>query len=297
MNSIVIILTYNGEKYIKKCLDSVLSTKGKFDILVIDNKSKDNTRKILKQYHQIIKLIFLDENLGFAGGNNIGFRYAIENKYKFAILLNQDTIVDKYWFVNLIKVFKDEKVGAAQSLIMLYKNRELINTIGNKMNFLGFGRVNGLGKKISEVDLKYEIGYVSGASACFRVDILKKTGLFDEYFFCYHEDLDLSYRIKKLGYKLVLAKDSIVYHDYEFLSNTKKIYLSERNRLIFLFSIYKLYMYIILMPLIILSEIFMIFYSIKTHSFLEKLRAYLGVLKSFEHIYKKRKRIMEMKNI
>ena len=192
----------------------------------------------------------------------------------------------------MLKEFKDKGVGSVQSLIMLYKDKKRINTYGNKLNFLGIGKVQGLGRTLKEVKLPYEIDYSSGACCAYRVSVLKEIGFFDEYFFCYHEDLDLGYRIRKAGFKNVLAKDSIVYHDYEFKKNKNKFFFIERNRLIFLFSIYPWYFYILLFPFIIFSEILILIYATFKGFLKEKLKAYRAFLKSFPHVRKRRKLIL-----
>lgn len=120
----VIVLNYYGEKVIETTLDSLLDInypKSKYEIIVVDNNSKDNSREILSRYskdHSNIKLVFLDKNLGFSKGNNVGIRRA---KGEFVALLNNDCVVYKNWLGELVKTAtKDKKIFAVNSKILLY---------------------------------------------------------------------------------------------------------------------------------------------------------------------------------
>ena len=143
MKVYIIIVTYNAEKYIKDCLGSVFSFLPKeldVTVIIIDNNSSDGTIEFIKENYPQIKLMENKENLGFAGGNNLGMKCAIDRGADYIYLLNQDTIVEEGWLDKALSLAEsDSQVGAVQSLLMLWPEKERINSWGNEIHFLGFG--------------------------------------------------------------------------------------------------------------------------------------------------------------
>jgi GT2 family glycosyltransferase len=236
--------------------------------------------------------------MGFAGGNNVAMRQILESKeYKYIVLLNIDTVVDKDWLTELVRRAElDSQIGAVQSLILLHDQPDLINTSGNQMHYLGFGWCGSYGLRVTGYGLRVlEIGYASGAAVLYRADVLRQVGLFDEKFFMYHEDLDLSWRIRLVGYKVVLAPKSLVYHKYQFSRNKKKWFWSERNRLWCFFSNYSLRTIILFLPIFIFMELGILLYSLIDGWFEEKIRSYGEILGSIDYIIKKRRQVQRIR--
>jgi GT2 family glycosyltransferase len=229
----IIILNWNGEKYIKECLESVLKTEyPNFEVIVVDNASTDRSKEIIKRYPQV-KLIENKKNLGFCEGNNIGIRCAIGD---IIILLNNDTTVDRNWIKEILKKFEEPKVGIV-GCRLYFPRRNIIQSLGWKIKFLGYWESIGAGysdrEQFNYVD---EVDYVSGSALAIKREVLNKVGLLDPYFYAYCEDIDLCYRARRAGYKVVTS-NAIVYHHESISWNyfpIKKIYLSYRNKLYFI---------------------------------------------------------------
>jgi len=152
----IIIVTYNASEYLGELfssLEEIEYPREDFEIIVVDNASTDDTVKRLRNYElQITNLQILinQKNTGFAQGNNIGLRYALEKNFDYAYLLNQDTIVDPIFLQEAVAVGEsDEKIGAVQSLLMLWPDKDLINSWGNEIHYLGFAYAGGYKEKIS----------------------------------------------------------------------------------------------------------------------------------------------------
>jgi GT2 family glycosyltransferase len=296
----IIILTYNSERYFRPLLDSLrqqdeagLAVK----IIVIDNASVDGSIDIIKNEYSEVLVIQNKENLGFAAGNNVGLKYAINNGFDYTVLLNQDIRVDKDWLVYLAKSFDENKnLGAVQPLIRRFPVTEKINTAGNIFHYLGIGFSGYDGCLVEEVKpMAKEINYASGAAMMLAIPVLKKIGLFDESFFMYHEDTDLALRLKFAGYKIFLNPKAQVYHQYEFSRSIKKFYFIERNRYVLLLKFYKWPTLFLILPAFVFLEAGMFCQSIFTGYFLERLKAYkyFFSLKNLKDILLKRKVIQK----
>jgi hypothetical protein len=214
----IIIVNYNGYKYLGTCLSSLLPTCYKnYEIIVVDNNSSDDSVKKIKYYQNIfqdkLKLISLKENTGFTGGNNSGLSKA---KGEYVVFLNNDTKVSPEWLSELVNVMeKRSEVGFAQSLLVLLgKGNCRIDSAGDFIDY--FGRSSRRGgdwpehmKAYSKVD---EIFSGRGAALIIRMKIIEEIGSFDPLFFATYEDVDLCWRIRLRGYKGVLVPSSVVYH-------------------------------------------------------------------------------------
>ena len=287
----VIILTYNNEEEIFPCLKSVLrqSYQGEFQVVVVDNNSTDKTVEVVKNFPQV-HLIELDKNLGYAGGNNIGIEWAYKQGFDYFIVLNPDMEVDIDWLKNmLITVEKVDKPGLIQSKVLFWHEPYRINTVGNPLHFLGFSWSGGYKKLSSQFLSIQEVPVASGSACLFSRQLVDKIGIFDDYYFMYHEDVDLSVRSRLAGFKNYLAPNAKVWHKYSFSFGTKKFYYSERNRLIMLFSYYKFLTIVAILPMFIATELSLLFYALFTGWLKWKIKSYGGFLRAGFHIWRKRR--------
>lgn len=296
---IISILSYNGEKHLPQCLESVRKIdypKSEHEVIIVDNASVDSSVEFIKNNYPEYKLIESKINMGFAGGNNISWQKAKELQADYFVLLNQDTVVEPNFLSELvISIESDKKIAACQSLIMLWSKKELINSCGNKLHYLGFGYAGGYLRPRTEFPELFsnktiDIGYASGGCVIYRMTALEKTGLFDEEFFAYHEDLDLSWKLRLAGYKIVLAPSSVIYHNYEFSRSIKKYYWMEKNRFIVFFTNYKLRTIFLILPIMLCMELGLFLSSIKSGFYIHKLQAYLFFLKPRSWLYLTKRR-------
>ena len=225
--SIAVILV-NWKKYnlTSKCIDSLNKSNYKnFKIILVDNEYSEKSLIELKnKYNELI--VFKEKNnLGFAGGNNIGIRYALENDYDYIMLLNNDTEVKENFILPLVeRIEKDHSLGAVQPLILNFSNKSIIWNAGGKLNkFLGLTSTRLNNNKLnSSIVFDDYTDWISGCCILIKSEILTKVGLLDEKFFNYYEDVDWSLRMKNLGYDLGFVKESIIYHHGSSSSKNKK---------------------------------------------------------------------------
>lgn len=215
MKTISIIVTYNGEKWIRKCLESILSTNAPVDILVIDNQSTDNTQKIIKDNYPKVDLICSDQNLGFGKANNIGLKRALNEKYDYVFLLNQDAWIEKNTINELIEQhLKNPQYGILAPL-QLNGDGSLIDsyfqqyTIAPCRELITNLLINGELKDI------YTVPFANAACWLLPKETLQKIGGFDPLFPHYGEDDDYVNRAKQHGIRIGLCPHSKVYHDRE----------------------------------------------------------------------------------
>lgn len=212
----IIIANYNGEEYLKTCLSSVLLSLYKnFEIIVIDDGSTDTSINIIKEFQEKDKRIVLvknHKNRGAAASRNRAVKFS---KGEILIFLDNDTEVDKQWIDMMLPEFNsDSKVGAVQSVLLDFQKRNLIQNAGVRLwAETGWGLPFYQWEKYNIVyeKLPNEIVAISAAIAVTKEAYLATRG-FDEMESVVTEDLDLSWRLWVNGYKIKLARKSIVYH-------------------------------------------------------------------------------------
>jgi len=225
--SIAVILV-NWKKYnlTSKCIDSLNKSNYKnFKIILVDNEYSEKSLIDLRNKHKELIVFKEKNNLGFAGGNNIGIRYALENDYDYIMLLNNDTEVKENFILPLVeRIEKDHSLGAVQPLILNFSNKSIIWNAGGKLNkFLGLTSTRLNNNKLnSSIVFDDYTDWISGCCILIKSEILTKVGLLDEKFFNYYEDVDWSLRMKNLGYDLGFVKESIIYHHGSSSSKNKK---------------------------------------------------------------------------
>jgi GT2 family glycosyltransferase len=301
----ILIVAWNGREDLYRCLESIHKSRvfySSFDVFIVDNGSIDGTVDWLIDSYPWVQIIPLKENLGFAGGNNEGWKVIETFNYKYLLLLNQDTEVKGYWLNEIVRAAEKEKsIAAIQPIILQMKNPTLINTIGNPIHFLGFGYSGGNGQNLDSIKFEKEvidIPYTSGACVLLRIEIIRKIGLFDPLFFSYNEDLDLGWRILLSGYRNCLCISSRILHNYQYLkSGLKKNHWIERNRIIGILKNYHIATIFAYLPILFGFEIFMLGYAAITGWFFLKLEGYVDILRELKQIHHNRKRIQEFRKV
>jgi GT2 family glycosyltransferase len=209
LNIYVVIVTYNGMKWINKCLQNALQSDIKINIILIDNCSTDETVDFIKNNYPDIDLIQAGENLGFGRANNIGIKKALKNNTDYVFLLNQDGYVEKDTISKLVSFHTDhpeygvlspqQKNGSGTWLDKKFKNIVLGQCVTN--TFLEAGKTI------------HDVSFVMAAFWLISADCLMKVGVFDPLFFHYGEDGDYLSRVRFHGFKIGVVMDSIAYHD------------------------------------------------------------------------------------
>ncbi|MBK5244418.1 MAG: glycosyltransferase family 2 protein [Eubacteriaceae bacterium] len=209
----IIIPNFNGEKYIGNCLDSLMEQTfdhlGKSEIIVVDDCSKDNSVNIIKNF-QDVRLIENSENSGFARSVNQGIRASSGD---YCLLLNNDVVVDGDFVKNLYEhIAGNPRVFSVSSKMIRYYERDKLDDAGDFYNILGWAFKRGDGAKLNRYDKPTAIFSTCAGAGIYRRSILDEIGLFDEAFFAYMEDVDLSYRGLIFGYENHYEPKAFCYH-------------------------------------------------------------------------------------
>lgn len=213
MNVSVVIPNWNGAEYIKDCIDSLLSQSIKCNVVVVDNGSADNSDKVLATYGSKIVVLKQKKNLGFANGVNIGIKYVLENNSKYIALFNNDAVADKNWLRNLLAILDtDINVGIVTGKFLQF-DKNYIDSTGDFMTIFGLSYPRGRNEiDKGQYDKKTDIFAGTGGASLYRAEMIKQIGLFDNDFFAYFEDVDISFRAQLAGWKVKFQPEALAYH-------------------------------------------------------------------------------------
>lgn len=211
----VIIPLWNGEKWIRPCLAALVrqaeTAPFALEAIVVDNGSQDSGPDIVKRDFPGVRLLRNQDNLGFAGGCNVGLAEAAGD---VLVLLNQDTVVRPLWLTGLVDAVDNPGVGVAGSLALLADGATIQHAGGVVDWPLGVARHLGYGERHNNrLDAAADVPFVTGASLAMRKEVLERIGLLDEDFFPgYYEDVDFCWRARDAGYSIRYVPDSVLVH-------------------------------------------------------------------------------------
>ena len=240
----IAIVNLNGKDYLRDCLESITGLdypSEKIEIIIVDNGSTDSSVSFIQSEYGQVKIIKNNKNMGFAYANNQAAKAA---KGEYIAFLNNDTKVDSKWLIELIRpIYGDNETVASGSKVLSMDGKSL-DFVGGMINFEGKGFQIDFGlpvEKDTHNQYKY-LPFVNGGAMLIRRAVFLDIGGFDEDFFAYYEDVDLGWRLWVLGYKVIFAPGSIVYHHHHgtsrVFSEDKLRFLKERNSL---YSVFKNY--------------------------------------------------------
>lgn len=300
----VVVLTFDAERHVDACLGSLarLDAAGlEASVLVVDNGSRDGTVAAVRGRFPGVELLEAGQNLGFAGGNDLGLSAALARGADWIYLLNPDTDVDPAFLREAVAVGEaDPGAAAVQSLLLLHPERELVNTAGNRIHFLGFGHCGGYrSPRAAAPSEPVEIAFASGAAVLLRAAALREVGLLDAELFLYQEDQDLGLRLRLAGWRARLAPRSLVWHHYAFGRNPAKYYWLERNRYLVLAKNLSLRTLAVLAPMLLLAELAMLGLALAGGWLGPKLRADLALLspRRWAHVRAERARVQALRRV
>jgi len=261
MRVLTVVLSWNSKKYIGECLDSL--KKNKAEIILVEGGSTDGSLEYLKDLIKgspfilergpLLNLIEIhNKNLGYAGGNNVGLRYALEQKADFVWIVNPDIVVDINALEEAMKVMiKDEKIAVVGSKVYFapgfefHKDRYIKKQQGKILWYAGgendwknvYAVHYGMNEEDKgQFDVEKEVEFATGSSMLFRCSALRQVGIIDEKYFLYYEENDLCQRLKKAGWKLMYAPKSVVWHKVgqaTGIGTPLADYYIARNRMLF----------------------------------------------------------------
>ena len=247
MKCSIIILNWNGAEMLRRYLPSVVehTTLSDCEIVVADNGSTDNSLEVLSTAFPSVRTLVLDRNYGFAEGYN---RALAVTESTYTVLLNSDVEVTKGWLEPLLAYMDTHPdVAAVQPKIRSWLHRdrfEHAGAAGGFINALGYPYCRGrvlwhVEQDKGQYDTPAEVAWTSGACMCVRTAVYKDCGGLDAAFFAHMEEIDLCWRMRNKGWRLVCLPQSVVYHlgggslNYE---SPRKTYLNHRNNLLMIYK-------------------------------------------------------------
>ena len=249
------------------CMESLYKQTWKdFEVIVVDNASKDGSVAYIKEHYPDIRLIEMDTNTGFSAAVNAGIKAA---KAPYVFLLNNDTECEPNCVKELYHTIrKSKKNFSVSSQMIQYHNRECIDSAGDVYTVLGWAFNRGNGKQTSLYSKEERVFTACAGAALYQKAVFDEIGYFDENFFAYREDIDIGYRARIHGYENIYCPTAKVYHIGSGTSGSKhnefKVKLGVRN------NIYLNYKNMPVPFLILNLPFLLIGYSIKWMYFIKK---------------------------
>ncbi len=236
-----VVLNYNGWQDATECVESLKKvTYSRLKILIVDNGSTDASGlELEKLVGENIELLTTNKNLGIAGGNNIGIKYALKHDADFVLILSNDTTATPDLIEPLLEVIiNDQKIAAVGPKILYYDDPSLIWFAGAKINpFLARAPIIGANQPDASLTGVLDVDLLMGCCMMVRREAFEQVGFFDERFFFQNEDLEFSYRLKKADWTIKVSSDSRLYHKISRTITPESYdrwYYSTRNRLLFI---------------------------------------------------------------
>ncbi len=285
----VVVLNFNGRKYLKECLNSLLATDyPRLTIIVIDNGSTDGSAEFIRANYPNVKVIKHGHNYGYACAYNVVIG-AIQGEY--IALLNNDILVEPSWLKELVPYAENAEVAAVTPKMKFLHDKTRINAAGGNCDLYGVGWNRGNGEvDTGQYDVVQEVFYGNGGALLIKKRAWREVGPFDERYFMYGEDLDWCWRARLKGYKIIYVPYAEVRHHWRG-SGAPMVYLLERHWLSTVLKNYSLKTLIQLMPqylaLKALKAIWLIARA-KSREKLTVLKAILWNLSNLRESWKKR---------
>ena len=209
----VVVPNWNGASSLPACLDSLLTQTTPADIIVVDNNSTDSSLKLLADHYLQVETRRLSTNTGFAGGVNAGIRRAMKNGATYVALFNNDAVADNNWLTSLVEVLNKHKGAGLATGRLLNSVGSHLDSTGESYTTWGLPFPRGRGERdIDRYDSDKWVFGASGGASIYRIKMLQKIGLFDEDFFAYYEDVDISFRAQLAGWKVIYEPSAKAYH-------------------------------------------------------------------------------------
>ncbi|MEM3046828.1 MAG: glycosyltransferase family 2 protein [Candidatus Bathyarchaeia archaeon] len=288
----VVIGYYKKQEDADECLFSVFKTNyPDFEVLLIDNGSHDGAAEFFKEKYGRLKIAKNAINRGSGGAWNTGFNL-ISGDSKYVAFIDCDVVVEPDWLIEMVKVAeRSAAIGGCQPKILSYWQPDMFEYNGSAgmwMDVYGYALNRGrvfyhVEKDEGQYDLPCETFFIGGSVFFVRCDILREIGLFDESFFIYHEELDLAWRIRLNGYKVVCIPSSVVWHKGGGKRDKTTLFRKHRNNIYMMIKNYGLKNLVRYLP----PRFFLDLASVVVNGF-TPIMAYAWLIKNFRLVWSHR---------
>ena len=234
----VVVLNWNGWQDTAVCLDSIEGQSySNLSIIVVDNGSNDGSSLRIRASHPSAEIVELASNVGYAGGNNSGIKYAVAKNPDYVMLLNNDTQVGPAALEHLVRAAESDPGAALLGPTVLdLEDPTRIQSAGTRLDYLWRSHQRNLGQLYhASVQTAESVDSVIGAALLVRASVLDELGMLDSDYFVYREDVDWCLRAKRLGYRVLYVPEALVWHKSHLHSSrdqTQITYYMTRNSLL-----------------------------------------------------------------
>jgi GT2 family glycosyltransferase len=289
----VIVLAWRAEPWLIRCCDALLSAeKVSVEVVLVDNGCTTDDVDTLAGRPGVV-VVRPGRNLGFSGGCNAGVEAASGD---FVALVNGDAVVEPHTLARLVEELALPDVGIAAGAVRLSSDPDLLNSSGNVVHVLGLSWVGGFGEKETRTAATECAGAMGACLMTTRAH-WDRLGGFDPHYFAYHEDADLSIRTWRVGLRVVNVPDAVVLHRYEFSRNPTKYYLVERNRLMFVATLWSARALLVLAPALAGLELAMVLLALKEGWLRDKLRGWAWLWRHRKHVRARRRALQRERTV
>jgi GT2 family glycosyltransferase len=285
----VLIVAWNSREELRRTLPALLAELRDGDeLIVVDNDSADDTAAVVVELAPAARLVRMGRNVGFAAGCNAG---AEEARGDLLVILNPDAAPLPGWGEGIRRPWLEGRGWAAWQALVAEAGGTRINSAGNPVHFTGIVWAGLHGRPIEEAPAAGEVVCLSGACLAIPLSTWRSVGGFPGRFFLYHEDVDLSLRLRLRGDTLGIEPAAVVDHDYEFGAREHKWRWLERNRLAFLIRAYPTRLLVLLAPALLATELALLFVAGSGGWGRQKLAANFEALRWLPRLLRERRRI------
>jgi GT2 family glycosyltransferase len=290
----VVIVAYRSGAMLGRCLDSLeRDTSAEAEVLVIDNGPEGREIEAARARENVV-VLGDGTNLGYAAGSNLGASEAAGDVFFF---LNPDTVVEPGTLGTLAARLQDEEVAIVMPRLLLLDEPELLNSRGAVIHLSGMAWSDGFRAPASSLNGLREIPYANGSVLAIRRALFEELGGFTDEYFIYLEDLELGWRARMRGLRIVLDPGGNVLHDYEHQRNPAKNYFMERNRLIFVGTAYSLRLLVLVAPVLAAAEAGLLVIALREGWLPEKLRGWAWCARHAPWVLRHRRRLQRERRV
>ncbi len=295
----VIIPNWNGKDFLKRCLGSLRTqTYQDFEVIVVDDGSSDMSVELVKKAFPEVRIVPLEENLGFSKAVNQGLK---GTKNEFIALLNNDATADPNWLEELVRgIRSSSEIGFCASKILQAPEGTRIDTAGDGYTRHGVASKRGHNLEAIRFDQPEMVFGACAAAALYRKSMLEDIGYFDEDLCCIYEDVDLSFRAQLAGYKCLYVPTAVAYHTVGGTlgtNNDATLYYGQRNMETVFFKNMPLKLLLIYLPLHVAYLVLAFAYNLSRGKWKIYVRSKVDALNQMGWTLRKRKNIQVKKRV
>jgi GT2 family glycosyltransferase len=291
----ILIVAWNSREDLAKTLPALLAELADGDeLILVDNNPGDGSAELARELAPATRVVTMGRNAGFAGGCNAGAALA---QGDLLVILNPDAAPQAGFGEAIRRPWRQGRGWTAWQALVADGAGETINSAGNPVHFTGIVWAGRHGEPLAGAGSEAEVPALSGACLAIPLANWRRVGGFPEDFFMYHEDVDLSVRLRLAGGRIGLEPGAVVAHDYEFGANEEKWLWLERNRLSFLVRTYPASLLFLLAPALLATEVALLFVAAAGGWGRQKLRANLQFLRWLPRLLRERRSIQRQRAV